>query len=260
MKTTVKLMSLGAVMMGSLLMGSCKKDTDANGNATVQFRLTDAPASYDHVYVDVQSVEVNTGNGWSTHPLAHPGVYDLIELNNGTDTVLVNADLPVGTISQVRLVLGPNNSVVVDGVTHPLQTPSAQQSGLKLNVHQTLEANKSYKMWLDFDAAKSIVRQGNGNYLLKPVIRTFTDLTDGRVEGYVLPQAANATVYAINGTDTMSAIPNPDGFFRFVGMQQATYNLWFDADSITSYQDHLIPGVNVTFGNVTNVGTITLTP
>ncbi|UEQ75212.1 DUF4382 domain-containing protein [Chryseobacterium arthrosphaerae] len=113
----------------------------------------------------------------------------------------------------MRMVLGPNNSIVVNGVSYPLQIPSAQQSGLKFNWHQTLSANGAYTVWIDFDAGRSVVTTGNGSYILKPVIRTFSELTNGQIKGYVQPQAAQAVVHAIMASDTIStAIPNPDGF------------------------------------------------
>ena len=51
----------------------------------------------------------------------------------------------MGTLGQIRLVLGPDNFVVLnDGIDDnadvpiPLSTPSAQQSGLKLNVNKQM--------------------------------------------------------------------------------------------------------------------------
>ena len=60
-----------------------------------------------------------------------------------------------------------------------LTTPSAQHSGLKLNVHAELTEGITYKILLDFDAARSIVKTGSGAYNLKPVIRTITEATSG---------------------------------------------------------------------------------
>jgi hypothetical protein len=53
-----------------------------------------------------------------------------------------------------------------------IEYPSAEQSGLKLQVNQTLQEGIMYHVLLDFDANKSIVKLGNGGYKLKPVIRT----------------------------------------------------------------------------------------
>lgn len=249
-------------LLFTLLWSSCKKDdNETGGNATVAVHLTDGPADYDAIYIDVQKVEIHTdAGGWTSFTPLVPGVYNLLDFSNGLDTLLCQQELPVGTISQMRLVLGSNNTIVVNGVSHPLATPSAQQSGLKFNIHQELMANAAYDVWIDFDAAKSIVEKGNGEYSLKPVVRAYTALTNGRIKGIVLPLAANATVYAINGADTFSAIPAPDGRFMFCGLPEASYTLWFDAEDITGFADFTQTNVSVTFGLVTDIGIITLLP
>jgi len=241
-------------------LGSCNKD-DASGTARLNVHLTDAPGNYDAVYIDVQKIEIHSDiSGWVTITPSHPGIYNLLDFSNGMDTLLCHVDLPAGKISQMRLVLGENNSVVVDGVAKPLATPSAQQSGLKFNIHQDLAPNGSYDVWIDFDAGRSIVETGSGSYSLKPVVRAYTELTNGKIKGYVLPPAADAVVYAINGVDTFSAIPEADGYFMFCGLPEGTYSLWFDALDVTGYEDMTMPDVSVTFGTINDVGTITLVP
>lgn len=245
----------------SFTIFSCSKsDTgSSSGTASANFYLTDAPATYDAVNIDVQSVLVQSSQdtGWVALKIT-PGIYNLIQLSNGVDTLLAQATLPAGDISQIRLILGSNNTVVVNGQTYVLATPSAMQSGLKFNFHQTLMANTSYKIWIDFDANKSIVQQGNGNYLLKPTIRAYSEETNGQVKGYVLPAFSASAVYAINGTDTVSAIPANDGFFEFNGLAQGSYQIWFKAN--TGYQDQKLNNVNVSFGQITNLNTTTLLP
>ena len=245
----------------ALLAGvsSCKKDDAATGTADMNIRLTDGPGNYDAVLIDVQQIEVHSDvSGWVTLAPTHPGIYNLLDFSNGMDTLLCHAQLPAGKISQMRLILGNNNSVVVDGVTKPLSTPSAQQSGLKFNIHQDLVPNGSYDVWIDFDAGRSIIETGNGGYSLKPVVRAYSELTNGRIKGYVLPLAAEAVIYAINGADTFSAIPEANGYFMFCGLPEGNYSLWFDALDMTNYQDSLIPNTPVTFGMINDVGTVTL--
>lgn len=43
----------------------------------------------------------------------------------GSWELLGEAELEEGTCSQIRLVLGDNNELVVNGESYPLQTPSA---------------------------------------------------------------------------------------------------------------------------------------
>lgn len=241
-----------------LFMASCN-DSEDKGTATVNVRLTDGPAAYSAVNIDIQKIEIGVNGGWVPLNFPKPGIYNLLDFKNGADVVLGQATLPEGNVSQMRMILGPNNSLVSNGVTYPLQTPSGEQSGLKFNWHQTLVSNGAYNVWIDFDAGRSIVKTGNGSYILKPVIRTFSELTNGQIKGYVQPQAAKAVVHAITATDTLAtAIPNPDGFYMFSGLPQGNYTVSYDADNSTGYVDENIGNVSVVFGQVTNLGTKTL--
>ncbi len=250
------------VIAGTLFLFSCSSDDSTpepnGGTAKVTMRLTDAPGDYDAVYIDIQRVEVTIeGSAAVELTPVRPGVYNLLDFRNGLDTLLVTADLPAGKVGQIRLILGSNNSVVVNGQTHALNTPSAQQSGLKLNLQEELVAGGAYEFWIDFDAGNSIVETGNGKYNLKPVVRAFSATTNGQIKGYVFPAAALTTVYVTDGVDTYTAIPNPDGFFIIKGLPQGTYSVTLDA-SVALYTDVTLSNINVTYGQVTDIGTTTL--
>jgi hypothetical protein len=57
------------------------------------------------------------------------GIYNLLNFSNGLDTLIAIGTLNIATVQQIRLILGLNNSVVVNNVSHPLSTPSAEQLG-----------------------------------------------------------------------------------------------------------------------------------
>lgn len=250
--------SLLYLLLLIVVFASCKKNDEA-GTSQLKVHLTDGPADYDAVLIDIQKIEIHSdAAGWQSFGLLHPGVYNLLDFNNGLDTLIADATLPSGTISQMRLILGPDNSVIINGLSYPLSTPSAQQSGLKFNIHQQLDPGAVYHMWIDFDAGKSIVQEGNGSYSLKPVIRTYTELTNGQIKGVVLPPAAKAVVYAIRNSDTATAIPGAQGAFLFSGMPEGDYSIWLDAVDSTGYLDSVINNVPVVFGQVNDLGVITL--
>jgi hypothetical protein len=258
----MKKLMLGLLLLSgiSLFVNSCSKNKQA---ARLNIYLTDDPAAYDEVNIDIQQVFINKGeNGsdsWKEIPIT-PGVYNLLEFRNGFDTLLGSIELPAGKISQIRLVLGNNNSLKEGAVIHKLETPSAQQSGLKLNVQTELTEGITYKLWIDFDAARSIVKAGNsGKYLLKPVIRTYTEALSGAIKGFVIPATSNPWVYAIRGSDTVaSAKPEAaTGYFLIKGLPAATYQLAIDGSN--GYTDKTISDILVVNGVVTNTGTTTLT-
>lgn len=170
----IKFLALVALVV---FMGCNNND----GTGTLSVRLTDAPATYDKVLIDLQELKINVSDdseeegGWQTMDLEVKGQIDLLLLRDGNDILLTEEELPAGKISQMRMVLGSNNQIVVDGVTHDLSTPSAQQSGLKFKINATIEEDETYRMWIDFDAEKSIVESGNGKYSLKPTIKVITE-------------------------------------------------------------------------------------
>ena len=179
---TIKLknLALGAIVLGSIAsFSSCNKN-DGNGSETarLQIALTDDPGDYKEVWIDVKEIRFNISDAddqnWTPLAGVKAGMYNLLDLVNDKDTILADAEIPSGKLSQIRLVLGDNNYIITNrGEKLMLTTPSAQQSGLKLNIHQPVVGGIINKLTLDFDVAKSIVEAGNsGKYILKPVIRT----------------------------------------------------------------------------------------
>ena len=151
-----------------------------NGKGTLYVHLTDAPAEYTSVLVDVQKLlikisEDDLEDGWQEMVLDTIGQINLLDYTDGNSILLTEEELPVGQIAQMRMILGPNNEIVVDGDTLALKTPSAEQSGLKFKINATIEEGKTYVLFLDFDAEKSVVSKGNGTYSLKPVITVKTE-------------------------------------------------------------------------------------
>lgn len=217
MKNSIFLM-LVAITVFAL---SCDKENDDNGagKATLQVSLTDSPAEYDAVLIEVIDVRINHSEdeeGWVSLGNVQTGIYNLLELTGGIDTLIAISEVDAGKIGQIRLVLGENNSVVIDGDTIALNTPSAQQSGLKINVHDTLEAGITYKLLLDFDASKSVVKAGNsGNYNLKPVIRAYLEAQDGAIRGN-LANSVHAVITAIINADSASTFTDSTGLFLLV--------------------------------------------
>jgi hypothetical protein len=258
---TLRLFSAAAILFILLFsVSACKKNS---GNARLTVYLTDAPALYDAVNIDIERIEIKSSgeedDSWQTLPFAGAGVYNLLEFTNGMDTILSSVELPAGKITQLRLILGSNNSIVVNGVLEPLplMTPSAQQSGLKFNIHADLVEGVEYKLWIDFDAARSVVVTGNNTYLLKPVIRTFTEATSGAIKGIALPAGADPWVYAVMGTDTLSATPDAiTGNFLIRGVPAGTWNVTVEGNN--GYNDQTINNVSVSLGQVNDVGTISL--
>jgi len=173
--------------------------TDTGGNNTVvssglgilRVSITDAPSQeYKEINVTILGVKVhmsaNAGTqeaGWKELTLQSPVWINLLGLQGGVLQQLGLMALEAGHYQQIRLMIAPNsgteppfnNSVVYSSegadVEMPLTIPTEDTTGIKL-VHQfTVEEGKTVDLVLDLDGKKSVVAQGNGKFMLKPVIK-----------------------------------------------------------------------------------------
>ena len=169
-----KLALAAATVLGSIvILVACTKDNNDGDGTTLRVRLTDAPLQADSVNVDIQQIRVkfreDSLSGWMDLT-TQAGVYNLLGLQNGVDTLIAQGNIPTDVVKEIRFVLGSNNSIVVNGVNYPLTIPSGSESGLKLKVDKRLNGSLD-SLLIDFDAALSIHQTGNGTYMLKPVLK-----------------------------------------------------------------------------------------
>lgn len=283
------------LLTSALTYVSCQKEvsSSAPGKQQVKIFLTDGPVNFDAVYVDIQRIEVWTlpdscQNRWSTnddrdddhdgnddHDDDHgdnsscgkwdtlsirTGVYNLLGLSNGADTLLASGLIPSGTIKKIRLTLGSSNSVVIDSVSYPL-TLHNNKSQVVIKTKGDDDVDRinasNLQLWMDFDAGRSIVKVDGNRFVLKPRINLFTPRHTASIEGKVLPSASNAVVSAIANGDTLIAIPKQDGYFKIRGVRSATADLFINATA-NGYRDTTLKAVPLQPGKETNVGTIRL--
>ena len=278
---SVSFKSLLVATLISVGLVSCNDD-DSDGSssemANLSIRMTDAPGDYDAVFIDVQGIEIQLeadddldatdddgteGSEWVTVEDVNTGIYDLLELTGGVSQLLADTEVEAGYVGQMRLILGPDNTVVVDGETKALNTPSAQQSGLKLQLNQRLEGGENYAFLLDFDVDQSIVETGNGGYNLKPVIRLSAEANAGMVVGTtVVPAALNSDVQSLvvltgNGI-TVSAYTNNDGDFALNGVPAGTYDVKITPQISSGLTVYTVSDVEVRPNETTDLGEIEL--
>ena len=245
------------VISAIVLMAGCDK-SDSEQNAVLQVMLTDAPAEYEQVLIDIQDVQIHVSDvedegGWQSLEV-NKGVYNLLDFRNGLDTLLAFIELPPGMVSQMRLVLGPVNQIRTNGVLFDLETPSAQQSGLKFNIHAILTGGVVYKLWIDFDAARSVVVKWNGGFLLKPVIRTYTEALSGAITGVVSPAEAMPYIMAVAQADTIGTYAADNGSFRLDAVPEGLWSVVFAP--VDPFEDTTVHDVGVENGMVTSMDTV----
>ena len=254
MKTT-GLLLISITLIGTILISCSKVNDNAGKMARLTIRLTDATAEYEKINIDIVGVQAIINDN-KIDLVALTGVYNLLDFVNGKDTIIVDQEIPAGMLSQVRLILGPDNSLLIAEDTYDLKTPSAQQSGLKLNIHQEFVPGIAYEYIIDFDAGKSIVKTGNGKFILKPVIKVLSEAVSGALEGVVSPVDARPLIYAISETkDTSSTFSDEiTGNFMFRGLPGGTYILEFMP--LVPFSDSILKDILVKTGSITRLDTL----
>lgn len=275
--------ALACSMLLVVLYACNKSEQNSNGSESFALYLTDDPARFDALNIDLQYVEIKVDtlagrredddagrsddddddngrrhdeNGrWDTLDF-QPGLYNVAALRNGLETRLATGTIN-GRVRKVRLTLGTGSTVVVDGVTYPLQLlpGSSKYVYVKLeDKHRSYESGQQ-RVWLDFDISRSVVLR-NGQYYLKPRIKPFCDDQFGSLTGKVFPAAAEVQVTVYSAQDTASAYPESDGRFKIRGLIPGTYTVVYDG--IAPYKDTTVTNVAVTKGKAVQLASVTL--
>ncbi|MBI2297622.1 MAG: DUF4382 domain-containing protein [Armatimonadetes bacterium] len=288
--THLRLAAAFAVAVG---LAGCGGGSTGNASATGQLRvaLTDQAGTYDSVVLSIREVRVvpagqENSNTNSTMPLvasfSPSRVVDVLTLSF-QQQVLGTVILPAGNYHQLRLVLDANPAVgdPVNYLTQngdpakvALDTPSGQQSGLKILGDFAVAPGVLNVVVLDFDPAKAIVQAGaSGKFLLKPtgvrIVQVSQSLAGfGSLSGAVLPAAAwDDAVVQVIPVGSAQAIAagqvNPDdGTFRAF-LPPGEYYVRVNATGFLAYDSRTLipPGTYiVTVGADTSVTAFVLVP
>ena len=290
---------LSVIVISLVFITACNKENSnssaaiPSGHQKVSVTLNDGPVpNLTSVIVDIQYVEVKVDTGevrhdddyydddhegdddhhgdeenhhgdhfgvWDTVGVT-PGLYDLVKLQNGMDTLIATGITQAGKITKIRVTLGNNNSVSTDGTNHfalPICNGSPYVYANIRSVSLDSIGNNQFFVHLDFNIARSI-RFDDGQYCLKPFIRPYANQNSGTIEGIVLPAAAHAYVEVLNNSDTALAIPEDEGEFKIKGLAPGVYTVLYK--SVGLYHDTTLANINVLLGQETKLPTIELHP
>ena len=187
MKRSIRLFTVSALAAGIAACGGSGDGSSTGSTGTVNVGLTDAPVdSAQEVNIEVESLVLQHSNGERSRfefDIAEP--VNLLTLTGGTVmSLLADEEVAAGDYSWMRLELGDGNTIVINGGTYDLTTPSArgvQTSGF------IVPAGGEINLTIDFDVRKSIVNPQNDPnvYRLKPVIRLVDNAEVGTISGAV---------------------------------------------------------------------------
>tara|TARA_R110001592_G_scaffold253287_6_gene516210 strand:+ start:781 stop:1362 length:582 start_codon:yes stop_codon:yes gene_type:complete len=147
---------------------------------TVSVDLVGNKANFDAVNIEVLDVQVKVIDDetipdcWLSLNANSKGVYNLLDLTENSTAQLVSGlKIPAGEIYEIKLVLGSNNTIVINGETLPLVMNSEHAKGLVVRTIKTLEPGMDYSFSLNFDVKQSILETYIDNrVILRPVLNT----------------------------------------------------------------------------------------
>lgn len=178
-----------------LLAAAAGCNSSRSGTGTVSVHLVDAPGDYQHLWLQILEVQIHgDATGWKTLATRQPTdpLVDLLSLRNGVVFTLVDKMLlPPDRYTQLRLVLGSDNTVNIDdgtpdGATYPLTVPSGQQTGVKFVCNVDVPPDGAKDIYIDIDGHRSIFVHGTGvpgKYILRPVVRCVEGAAAGSISG-----------------------------------------------------------------------------
>jgi len=265
----MKIISKLLILSMLVIVAACNKDNESGGpegggskkHPVIGVKLVDMPAGYDAVNIDIIQMKARIDSNWIELPVQNPGVYNLLEFTNGNSLLLIgDTSVAPGVMTELRLVLGSNNTVVVDGISYELKTPSGQTSGYKVKMDpQSLEPGGVYSIVIDFDVSVSVHQTGNGKYMLKPVVRGYLENALGSIQGVVFPPNGAFYVEALNVNDTAgTVIDTLTGQFLISTVVTGTYDVIFHATP--NFSDTTIMGIPVQAGQTTVMDTVFIAP
>lgn len=273
--------AVGIVLLA--VLAACQKELSADGEVVAQGKqkvniyLTDDPALFDSVVVNILAVKARVDTCsrssddqrddddddscevWFDLNIS-AGMYDLLRLRNGIDTLLATGTIPQGKVEKVKLVLGTGHYLVKDSIRYPLNMMPGRKSEIMIKLKDDdwdrNNSNNNNRVWLDFDVAKSIIRVRDGQFYLLPVVRPFSMVKTGAIKGKIMSLDAMAVVSVYNSSDTAFALPDKKGEFKIRGLKEGTYSLFVNAGN--NYRDTTISNIAIRAGKETDLKTITL--
>jgi hypothetical protein len=241
---------------GALSLAGCSDGDLPGGNSatgTIRVSLADAPYPFELI----RSAEL-TFDQVSVRYQGDPAggflvlgdelrTVNLLDLRNGVTTLLVEAEVPAGTIDQLRLHVVDAGVTLTDGREFPLQVPSGETSGLKAHADPPIvvAGGLTADLLLDVDVSRSFLAVPAAprkvddvrGFHFKPVVRVANLSESGSISGHVRSDAAtganpsddvplaDATVTAmLDGTDYATAT-DPGGFYRLMGLPPGTHTV-----------------------------------
>ena len=259
-----------ALLIPAFLWTSCQKDEPNEPAQAREFkvRMTDAPADYTALNVQVISVDAYHEDGDWVNLSNETHALNILDLTNGEEKIIAKKNVKAGMYTKLRISFAQEATVKVteasdiggNGTTissvYDLQWDDAAEVTVDIAEKVTLVTGAN--VLIDFNAAAS-VKEIDGEYHMNPVITLVDDEGTG-IKGDV-DGSAHALITLTRGDEVFSTYSDITGAFLMRGIPPGTYDLVVDPETEGAFDNgttYHLEGLVINRGTVKNLGTINI--
>ena len=228
-----------------IIIIGCDKGDSFNNAARLRIKITDAASLViKEMYVNISEISVfvtdssNANGEWIALEFTG-GEYNLLKLMNGKSVQLVDQYFSSDVkIEKMRLQFGNDNRIITntDSLIQLQKIPEIAD-GLEIELGDIeLMPNVITYVMIDINAALSVT-ESNGNWFLNPAARAFQENLGASITGYVAPIEANPRIAILNEEIVLFTIPEPDGMFKFIGLEEGIWEIHVMAHPESIFKD-----------------------
>ncbi|WP_192347447.1 DUF4382 domain-containing protein [Algoriphagus sp. Y33] len=220
-----------------LFFTSCE-DPDSSPKALLNVILVDAPAKWDSVFVEVEGVDIDVlvegrESQTQTFFLEYKSGNKRIkvsELVGGNALLIGRNELPIGQITNAKIILGENHSMFLDEKRYELKLSDPSENEISLPAAIVMEQGISYDLFLDLDLEKSIVQVSESplTYDLNPYFSLIEGAGTGTLSGILKPLTLYPTLTITGEQGTFSTHLDASGRYYF-RVPEGFYNVQINA-------------------------------
>ncbi len=176
--------------------------------------------------------------------------FNLLDLQNGRTELLVEAQIPAGVYTQVRLIVSEGQITLNDETQRifRLKVPSGSRSGIKLRTRFEVSADEETRLLLDVDLSRAFTPIPGGMIEDASAIQSFKfqpslamrlmeveeagSISGIGTDGQMIPLSDVTVTAYVDGEEVASTLTEADGSYMFTGLPAGVYQLEFSATGL----------------------------